>query len=89
MNNLKRLIYFIPAAMLIAAFWLFSEPEIKPNFDVRLTIGAYQGLHLWSTGRAYPNAVMPDKGHFTAFEQAKNHHALTKSSFWKYAEESK
>ena len=81
MNNLKRLIYFIPAAMLIAAFWLFSEPEIKPNFDVRLTKGAYQGLHLWSTGRAYPNAVMPDKGHFTAFEQAKNHHALTKSSF--------
>ena len=64
--------------LLICGFAIFFIRERSKSEQPEKISGAYRALNLWSFQRAYPNAAMPEVGHFAAFEH--NRQTLRKNA---------
>jgi hypothetical protein len=50
-----------------------SSRKVGPTKERVRTSGAMEALDFWSTSRAYPNRVIPDVGHYAAFEHSQQY----------------
>ena len=58
---------FLVLIAVISVFF-FRPSEKEPNH----VSGAFDALNYWNQQRAYPNEIIPDVGHYAAFEATKS-----------------
>jgi photosystem II stability/assembly factor-like uncharacterized protein len=67
---MRRNIYvfaFLFLVVLLSFLFIWKSERESPHIS-----GAYQALNYWYEQRAYPNEVIPDVGHYAAFEYTKS-----------------